>query len=87
MEESKPFFLRSHFSDPFYEYRISSNNSRGRLSSIFLSQGGDYSRETINRGTAGAHRTKGLFQNIPQIPILDREEAKNIKNITYNGFL
>ena len=52
MEQSKTFFLRSHFSDPFYEYRISSKNSRGRLWSIFLSQGGDYSRETINRGTA-----------------------------------
>ena len=29
MEECKTFFLRSHFSDPFYEYCISSNNSRG----------------------------------------------------------
>lgn len=37
--------------------------------------------------SAGAHRTRGLFQNRTQIPILDREEAKNIKNITYNGFL
>ena len=45
MEECKTFFLRSHFYDPFYEYRISSKNSRGRLLSIFLSKEGDYSRD------------------------------------------
>ena len=72
MEQSKTF-LRSHFSDPFYEYRISSKNSRGRLLSIFLSQRGDYSRETINRGTA-ITRGNTVAILIPGICRLDRQE-------------
>ena len=50
MEESKPFFLRSHFSDPFYEYRISRKIAGAIIINISVSEGrlfegDDYSRD------------------------------------------